>query len=221
MARAYQSTVRAEQVELTRERLLATAAALLEKEGIDALTLPRLAQVASVSTPTAYRYFATTDELLRALLEWIRPRLGQTRERLFAVDLARAEQLPLENFARFEENAAVLRPLMDSAAFNRIRVTSMAERKVAAAEALRRDVPGAVHDADLQVASGALWTLSSPQTWRWLRDTWALDPDDAARAASWAIRVLADALRKGDGPTSKKTTAKKTKRSSKKKGKRS
>lgn len=194
--RAYSSSIRDAQVEQTRAHLMDTARGLLIEGGLDALTLPRLAQAAKVSVPTVYRHFPTVEDLLRAFLEWMRPRIGMTQERLGALEPDEIARLPLENYPRYEAEAALLRPLMDSRAFNRVRQASVSDRAKSAAKQLRAAAPG-WSETELQGLTGAVWALGSPQAWRWLRDTWGLDNDTAARASAWAIGVLIEALRAG------------------------
>jgi AcrR family transcriptional regulator len=194
--RAYASAIRDAQVEQTRQHLFDTARAMLVEGGLDALTLPTLAQAAGVSIPTVYRHFPTIDDLVKAFLDWIRPRVGQDPARLLARTADDLHELPLENYPRFEAEAAVLRPLMESRAFNRVRVASVRDRAKAGAAALRSHAPGWT-DAQLEAMSGTIYALNSPQVWRWFRDTWGVDNDEAARAVSWAIRTLIEALARG------------------------
>jgi AcrR family transcriptional regulator len=196
--RAYTSPIRDAQVEQTRQRLLDTTHTILTHDGLDALTLPRLAQAASVSVPTVYRHFPTVDDLLRAYLEWLRPRVGQTAERLLQATPDELPTIPLGNFAAYEEHARALLAVMESPTFNRIRVGSMSDRARRGADVLRERAPGWSED-ELEAAAGAIYTLASPQTWRWMRETWRLDANRAARAASWAMRALIDALGKQRG----------------------
>ncbi|MCC6621446.1 MAG: TetR/AcrR family transcriptional regulator [Deltaproteobacteria bacterium] len=208
-ARKYESPVREAQLEETRERLFAVARELLTQGGLDALTLPRLAQAAGVSVPTVYRHFPTMDALIEAFLVWIRPLIGQTRERLMTAP-ASLPELPSENFARFEEHGAVLRPLMESRAFNRVRVASMRDRARQAAELLAGAAPG-WRGEELEAMSGAIWVLASPQTWRWLVETWGLETKEAARAASWAMGALLEALGRGPAEPPAEVRAKRAK----------
>jgi AcrR family transcriptional regulator len=182
-------------VEQTRSHLVECARTLLVEGGPDALTLPKLAQAAGVSVPTVYRHFPTVDDLLHTFLEWLRPRIGQTPERFNATP-DQLPSMPLENFPRYEAESAVLRPLMESREFNRVRVASLTDRARNAGERARPQAPG-WSDAQLEAMIGTVWALNSPQVWRWLRDTWGVDNGEAARAASWAMRTLLDALAKG------------------------
>jgi AcrR family transcriptional regulator len=202
--RAYSSAIRDAQVEQTRALLFDTARGLLIDGGLDALTLPKLAQAAGVSVPTVYRHFPTLDDLFRAFLDWLRPRMGLTAERLVGTPPDEIPSRPLDTFPRYEAEAAVLRPLMESREFNRVRVESMRDRRRSAAKPLRASAPG-WPDSELEALAGSLWLLNSPQAWRWLRDTWGLDNDEAARAASWAMRVLLEALARGPEKTKTKT----------------
>lgn len=54
---------------LTPERILETALALLDREGLDGLTMRRLADELDIGTMTLYGYFRTKDALLDALVD--------------------------------------------------------------------------------------------------------------------------------------------------------
>jgi len=196
--RHYASPIRDAQLGRTRDRLLATTYELLAAGGLDALTLPKVAQAAGFSVPTVYRHFPTLDDLLRGFLLWIRPQLGQTADRLLGIRAADLPRLPIENFARYEQHAAVLQALIESRAWNQIRVASMSDRAARGAEVLREVAPK-WPAGDLEAVAGAIYVLNSPQAWRWMRETWGLDSPRAARAASWAIKALIAALPESRG----------------------
>jgi AcrR family transcriptional regulator len=205
--RAYSSAIRDAHVEQTRALLMDTARTLLMEGGLEALTLPKLAQAAGVSAPTVYRHFATLDDLFRAFLECLRPELGLTAERFMSTTLEQLPSVPLENFPRYEAHAALLRPLMESSEFNRVRVGSMRDRARNASARMRPQVSG-WSDAQLEALVGSVWVLNSPQVWRWLRDTWGIGNDEAAQAASWAMRTLLEALVRGPDTPKPKQKAK-------------
>ncbi|MDH6133626.1 AcrR family transcriptional regulator [Kitasatospora sp. MAA4] len=54
---------------LSRERIVVAALALVDAEGLGALSTRRLAAVLSVSGPSLYNHFATKDELLDAVVD--------------------------------------------------------------------------------------------------------------------------------------------------------
>lgn len=54
---------------MTKDRILSAAKAVLEDEGIDGLTIRRVAQRAELSPMALYRHFADKDALLNALMQ--------------------------------------------------------------------------------------------------------------------------------------------------------
>ena len=56
-------------VHMTKDRILSAAKLVLESEGIDGLTIRRVAQRAELSPMALYRHFADKDALLNALME--------------------------------------------------------------------------------------------------------------------------------------------------------
>jgi len=54
---------------MTRERILQAAGAVLERDGLDGLTIRKVAQRAELSPMALYRHFADKDALLNALME--------------------------------------------------------------------------------------------------------------------------------------------------------
>ena len=55
-------------VRMTKDRILSAAKAVLQREGIDGLTIRRVAQRAQLSPMALYRHFADKDALLNALM---------------------------------------------------------------------------------------------------------------------------------------------------------
>lgn len=191
--------MRTAQREATAAHIVETALALVADRGLDDLTIPAVASAAGVSAATVYRHFPSLDDLILGVLRVMRPRIGQTRERLAGVAPDGLPDLARENFASYEEHADVLVPLMESRAFNRVRVGSEGRRAPRGADVLRPLAPDR-SERDLESMAGAMFLLVGPQAWRWLRETWGLDAEAAATATTWAIRVLTEAVARGDGP---------------------
>jgi AcrR family transcriptional regulator len=124
---------RANRTTLTRESIAATALALLDRDGLDALSMRRLADELGVGTMTLYGYFRSKGELLDAVLDAsvvdsgvLHPE-GSWRER--ATALARSVRANLERHpaliqirlrqpmtrpAQFRWTEAVMQSLVDS-----------------------------------------------------------------------------------------------------------
>jgi len=56
---------------LSRDRIVDTALALIDDEGLDALTMPRLAERLGVGTMSLYRHVDDKDDLVRAVAEHV------------------------------------------------------------------------------------------------------------------------------------------------------
>lgn len=198
--RAYRSSVRESAAAATRERLFEAAERILGDEGVAGLSFQRLAAAADVSVPTVYRNFRSIEELLGAFFLWFRPRVGMGHDTLFSSSLTELTTLPSRNFPAFERNGEVLRALIDSPEANRVRVRAIVDRKGRAAANVHKDAPK-WPAARLGELIGAVVILQSPQSWRWLRDTWELDPEAAERTATWAMETLVAAIIAGPAPT--------------------
>lgn len=190
MARRYRSVVRQEKAQRTRVALLDACEALLLELPVEQVNLPAVAARAGVTKPTAYSYFADHDALLAGFLEHVRGRIGMEHAALAAVAPADLPAAAAENYRRFEANAAVLRRVMESPSYERVRLA----RRVDRAALVLPHFEGAP-EAVLRERLGAVYLLLSPSAWRWLRDTWGLSGPAASRAAAWAITALVAATK--------------------------
>lgn len=197
MTRRYDSPVREERAKKTREALLDACEALLLEGQVEEVTLPAVARRAGVTKPTAYSHFPDLDSLMAGFLDHVRGRIGMEHETLAALAPAELAAATRQNFARFESNARLLRRLMDSPSYERVRVGKKADRAGMVLAMWRTETSAS--DEELRARLGALYLLVSPTSWRWLRETWGLSADDAAHAAAWAMGSLVSAL--GAAPT--------------------
>lgn len=55
----------------TRELILEAAGSMLAQDGLEALSLSKVAELAKVNRGTAYKHFATRENLVAATLEWV------------------------------------------------------------------------------------------------------------------------------------------------------
>ena len=91
---------------LSRERIVAAAVALVDAEGLAALSTRRLAAELGVSGPSLYNHFATKDELLDAVIDHV---LGEVDLSMWA-EPSREWQPPLLAWARSYRGALVAHP---------------------------------------------------------------------------------------------------------------
>ena len=62
----------------TREAILGAAMTVLASDGVEALSLSKVAHLAGVNRGTAYQHFKTRDELVKATVAWVSERLADT-----------------------------------------------------------------------------------------------------------------------------------------------
>jgi len=105
--RVYVSETRQVQATQTRSRILESAKKLFQSEGIECVTIEKLAEVARVSAPTIYSLFQSKRGILRVLMDEALP----TDQRLALV-----EESILEKSAkrRLEVTAKITRQMYDA-----------------------------------------------------------------------------------------------------------
>ena len=188
--RPYHSTLRDAQSAQTRERILMAAKEFLETEDFEKLTLRRVAELADVSAPTVYAHFPTMDDLSRAFFFWLKPHLG-TDQALPA--LAEFPTVAGEMFPRFARQGRLLRNLMNTPAWDRLRRDDWKTKQDGWASPIKDALP-ALTDKQIDRAAIALSAFSTPNMWRWLIDIAGCSPAEAEQIAGWAIGAMVAAL---------------------------
>lgn len=192
MTRAYRSELRAEQTERTRERVLE---ALVEQlgEGKEEFSIPRVAERAGVSVRTVYHHFPNRDAQIEAVAKWLDGRIAghepgpETLEDIPAM----AERI----IRRSLENMVEVRAQLAPGVANLVRERRRRGRESAIARAIaaRCDAQSA------PLVTAALVTLISAQLGVALADR-SLSGERLAATHAWIIRVIVDAVSRGDVP---------------------
>lgn len=189
--RTYSSPLRAEQAAQTRARIVQAAVDLLSEGDAGDLSMHEVAARAGVSVRTVYRSFATKDDLLDGVIEWVNEHID-----------SRAGPPPTSREDYETGTASVVAALFEIEPLYRALFATAAgrasHRRTAPArvESVRRAFAGEMADLDGEQARrlGALLHLvASSHGALFLKDYWELSPDDIGRAAQWAMGVLADA----------------------------
>lgn len=189
--RRYDSPLRRERAEQTRERIVVAGADLLHGVPIwdwRALTVRAVAARAGVNERTVYRHFANERALRDAVLQRMEADAGIELDGL-----------------RLEDVAAVTARIFEYASAFPIAPRTPRDDTVAAANRRQREaLLGAVVEAepewsgvDRDIAAGLLDVLWSVVSYERLVVDWALDPPDAIRALTWAVGLVEDAVRAG------------------------
>jgi AcrR family transcriptional regulator len=189
--RTYSSPLRAEQAESTRARIVQAAVDLLAEGDAGDLSMNDVAARAGVAVRTVYRSFATKDDLLDAVIDWINEhidrRAGPPPEAREDYEAGTGEVIT----ALFEVEP-LYRALFATAAGRASHLRTAERRRASIEQAFAAEMQGL--DADWARRLGALLHLvASSHGALFMKDYWDLSPDDVGQAMQWAIRVLADA----------------------------
>ena len=194
MTRTYDSPVRRQKAEETRERIVSAGAELLHGFAVwnwRALTVRGVAQRAGVNERTVYRYFANERELRDAVLERLERDSGVALDGLALEDIQDHTRRLLE---------FVSTSPMESH-------TPHDETLRKAAQRVRDSLQGAVAPAtegwseeDRKVAAGVIDVLWSVASYERLVIDWGIESEDAIRGITWALGLVEEAIRAGNHP---------------------
>jgi AcrR family transcriptional regulator len=196
------------QVSIREQHLLATRRAILSalgdqiaESGTMGFTIRDVAERAGVTQRTVYNHFPTREELSNAFAahveELIGSELGAPPEE--GIRVAGLPGVVRDFYPILEAHEAPLR------AYAMLTVATRAPAQVATDrsrrfEALLEDELGPLPDGQAHAIVAAIRMFLSTTGWHLLTEHHGLSHGDAARTASWATRVLLEAVSRGDRP---------------------
>lgn len=190
-ARTYSSPLRAEQAEQTTARIVQAAVDLLSEGDARDLSMAEVAERAGVSVRTVYRGFATKDELLDGVIDWINRHISQgagappeTRHDY--------ESTTGDVIREMFEIEALYRALFATAAGRASHQRTAPGRRDSMRGAYAAELAG-LDDDEARRLLAVLHLVASSSGALFMKDYWDLPPEDIGRVIEWAIRVLADA----------------------------
>ena len=194
-ARSYDSPLRAEQRERTRDRIVEAATELLADEAVDELTIPVIARRAGVSVRTVYFHFPTKDDLNEAVAQGVDVMIGAIRYP------DTADELPAFSanlFREYEQNEALTRAVLRTKAGRALRAKGRMRRLRDLEKVLEPELAG-LDASTRRQRLAAIYIFQSGSTWQYLKDYFGLDREEAGQVAAWAVRALLREL--GRSPT--------------------
>ena len=188
---AYESPLRAEQKQATRQRILDAAGRLMENRGLEEFSFAAIAKAAGVKERTVYRHFRNKDALLAGLWGWY-----QTRIRYGSIAQTEAELLdkPKHTFAGFDDNEQLTRALWSSPQGREFRLSNVEERKAGIKVAIAAAV-GGLPPRQAKWIAAVVHVLYSGAAWGTMKDYWGLSGEEAGKASAMAIELLLNAVR--------------------------
>jgi AcrR family transcriptional regulator len=202
--RAYRSPLRAEQARATRRRVIDSALKLFLDKGFPGTTIAAVARGAGVSPDTIYSTFGTKIALLREVMDTV---IGGDDEDVALLERTgpqamRAEPDQRRQLTMFAEGITEqlerVRPIDDilrsAAAVDPVAAELRADLQERQRRAAMRAVVswvtahGPLRDGlSDEEAAAVVWTLTSPEVHRMLRDTWGWTQ---ARFTAWLAETL-------------------------------
>jgi AcrR family transcriptional regulator len=192
--RAYDSTLRAEQMEQTRHRILEAVSDALADDTVEDLTIPAIARRARVSVRTVYRHFPTREALFDAWGDWAGENLRILMHQ-YPETLEELRELPASLFQAYDDNESLVRGVLNSKGARELRTRTRRRRRKQAEKALD-EVTAELDSEDRRRASAVIYLLISAPAWQAMREQSGLSGAEAGEAAAWAVRVLTDELRR-------------------------
>jgi AcrR family transcriptional regulator len=190
--RRYNNALRAEQAEMTQEKILEAAVEQITDTSSGQFSVERVAARAGVSSRTIYNHFPNREALFLALNSWIEERLNPNPMALPA-DAAELPPFIEALFKGFDESENFLRAQLLSGAGREVRSLVRTQRR-AWLEQLIRSVPGEHSEQQVEETTAVVQYLLSSEAWRALKDESGMDGERAGRAVASAVRVLLAAL---------------------------
>lgn len=192
LRRRYASTLRDEQAEATRTRILEALIRTMAA-GVAGLSVPAVAREAGVAVPTIYRHFGSKRGLLEALNPYVVAKGGLMPEAMpQSVDELGPSLRTL--FRNLDGMDLTLRAAMASELGQEARRAMMPERRARILTWIGGAAPD-LPDAELRRLADVALILGSTAAFRAYKDYLDLGPDSAAALVDWAIRTLIEGAR--------------------------
>ena len=196
---SYQSPLRDEQKEATRQRILDAALKLMETKGLQEFSFAAIAKAAGVQERTVYRHFPNKGELLKGIWLWF-----QSRVRYGPIPSTEPELLsqPLRTFAAMDEMEHLARSIWSTPEGREFRLNNVEARKdgikASVADALR-----ALPARQTKWLTAVIHVLNSGAAWETMKDYWGFSGEEAGKASAFAMELLLNAARRHVPPTDK------------------
>jgi len=185
------ATLRQKQATATRDHILGAAFELLVEHPDGSFSHEAVATAAGVGARTVYRYFPAQSDMYEALWLQVRKQSGT----VFPTE--EAEIVPSIGvlYRAFDQNAKLIRGVMESPAGTRVRARGAEESRASFDQSLQ-DVTQGLSPSERRQARAVFNGIHSAPFWQMLHDRGGLSNAEAISAASWAAEALLATLRR-------------------------
>jgi hypothetical protein len=184
MSRPTIATLAERRNDLSQRLILEAALQLLERTSITEVTARAVAKQAGVSERTVFRYFATREEVRKALAL---PPVPSSLEELLV--------LPSALYRAFEAKAELTKAALHTEVFNRMRLTQAKERWAAVTRLVDELAPRRA-ERERRIAAANIRFYLAATAWHYFRFYFGFNLEDSIAAAETAIRQTINGLQK-------------------------
>lgn len=194
--RTYDNSGRRAKAAATRTAILHALAEQLVNNNTPDFSIAEAAEAAGVSTRTVFRHFPSREDMLEGVSEWVQGITGQ-------IPLpSKPDDLPetvAASYRLFEDHAALMRALLLSDLGRGIRSRLSPRRRKGISEAIDPAVKELTPEQAAAVKA-LIGHLVTAEAWWHLRDGFNIKDENATQVVGWAIRLMIEALQRGDYP---------------------
>jgi AcrR family transcriptional regulator len=199
--RTYDNTLREEQAQRTRERILEAAVRAIAEAGPAGVTLAQVARAAGVSEPTLYRHFGSRERLYEEIEAVANRQIG------LPPIPAGLDEFPAHAGALYEKFGAhgeLVQAMVRAGLGREIRTRGRARRLKLMRTMLEEGAPH-LSERSLDTVTALLRVLVTWETFERMTGELGLTTEEAAAAAEWAVATLLGEVREGGGPMTGET----------------
>lgn len=193
--RTYDNTLRQQQAEATRERVVAAGAELLRNSPVRDwrdLTIRAVAERADVSERTIYRHFEHERGLRDAVMHRLEQEAGIDLASMRLDSIGEVAAQTLQQVSEFPLDA---RPPLDPTLSD-----ANKRQRTALLQAISEHTEG-WSEPDREAAAAVFDVLWSVAAYERLIVSWNFDHKEAVSCLTWAIDLVEAAIRRGEAPT--------------------
>ncbi len=195
--RAYDNRKRERGAARTRRRILEALAAQLVSNNTPDFSLEQAAEEAGVSRRTVFRHFPDRESMLAALAELVWETTGEV-----AIPETPEQFVPAlqSSYRMFDANAELMQALLLSELGRGVR-SRMRERRLSGNAAALDTAVATLPEKDRDAVKGLLGHLISAESWWQLHSTFGVREPEASTTAAWMVRLVLEALDRGERPS--------------------
>lgn len=194
--RTYDNRGRQAKAVATRTAILQALADQLVNNNTPDFSITQAAEAAGVSTRTVFRHFPTREHMLEGVSKWVQEITGQIPLPSKPDDLLGTVAA---SYRMFEDHAALMRALLLSDLGRGIRSRLSPRRRKGISEAIDPAVKELTPEQAAAVKA-LIGHLVAAEAWWHLRDGFNIKGENATQVVGWAIRLMIEALQRGDYP---------------------